>query len=73
MVAITFANVALDLIADGVSGRMTAIRNGNYDHVPLPDPALGPRTVDVAALYNAQRYRPHYAAKLGTPLLLSSA
>ncbi len=70
MVAITFANVAMDLIRDGVSGRMVAIRDGKYAHVPFPDPALGTRRVDVAEMYNADRYRPQYANRLGHPLLL---
>lgn len=73
MVAITFANIALDLVGAGISGRMVAIRDGNYSHASLPDPSLGPRTVNVAQLYNADRYRPNYAAKLGSPLLLSTA
>ena len=72
MVAITFANIALDLVASGVSGRMVAIRDGNYAHTAIPDPTLGPRTVNVAQLYNPERYRPNYAAKLGAPLLLST-
>ena len=71
MVAITFANVAVDLIGAGVSGRMVGIRDGNYAHVEIPDPALGPRRVDVESLYNSERYRPNYAGKLGAPLLLS--
>jgi 6-phosphofructokinase 1 len=72
MVATTFANVAMDLIRDGVSGRLVGIQGGRYAHAPLPDPKLGPRTVDVASLYNADRYRPNYSAKLGQPLLLSA-
>jgi 6-phosphofructokinase 1 len=72
MVAITFANIALDLVGDGVTGRMVAIRNGTYAQTELPDPQLGPRQVDVANLYNAERYRPSYAAKLGAPLLLDT-
>ena len=52
---------------------MVAIRDGNYTDAELPDPALGPRTVDIEKLYNAARYRPNYAAKLGAPLLLSNA
>jgi 6-phosphofructokinase 1 len=72
MVAITFANIALDVIADGVSGRMVAIRDGNYALAELPDPTLGARRVEVAELYNPERYRPNYAAKLGAPLLLST-
>ncbi len=73
MVAITFANVALDLIADGLSGRMVGIRDGKYSHSTLPDPALGARHVDVDLMYNVERYRPHYTGLLGHPLLLGQS
>ena len=72
-VATTFANLAIDLLGDGVTGRMVAIRNGCYAHVDLPDRALGPRKVDVEALYDAGRFRPRYSGKLGSPLLLGAA
>jgi 6-phosphofructokinase len=72
IVAITFANVAVDLIRDGAYGRLTAVQDGKYAHVPLPDPKLGARKLDVSRLYNAPRYRPHYAGRIGSPLLLSS-
>jgi 6-phosphofructokinase 1 len=70
MVATTFANVAMDLIADGVTGRMVAIRDGKYDHTHLPEPGLGARRVDVDQMYNVERFRPRYEGKLGDPLLL---
>ena len=70
MVATTFANVAMDLVADGVTGRMVAIQDGKYAHTNLPDPALGPRKVDVATMYNEVRFRPRYDGKLGDPMLL---
>jgi len=73
MVAITFANVAVDLLADGQFGRMVAIRDGKYSHAPLPARSLGARTIDVAAMYNVARFRPRYEAKLGSPLLLGTA
>ena len=73
VVATTFANLALDLIGSNIFGRMAAVREGRYAHAPLPDPALGPRTVDVAKLYNTERYRPRYTGKLGDPLFLISA
>ncbi len=72
MVAITYANVAMDLLSGGVYGRMVAVRDGKYAHSPLPDAALGPRRIDVAALYNVARFRPRYEAKLGSPLLLGT-
>jgi ATP-dependent phosphofructokinase / diphosphate-dependent phosphofructokinase len=70
MVATTFANVAMDLIQAGISGRMVAIQDGKYAHTGLPDPALGPRRVDVPVMYNAERFRPRYDGKLGDPMLL---
>jgi 6-phosphofructokinase len=73
MVAITFANVAVDLLADGQTGRMVAIRDGKYSHAPLPARSLGARQLDVEAMYNASRFRPRYEAKLGSPLLLGPA
>jgi ATP-dependent phosphofructokinase / diphosphate-dependent phosphofructokinase len=70
MVATTFANVAVDMLSDGLHGRMVAIRDGKYAHAPLPDPALGPRHVDVATMYSTDRFRPLYGHRLGMPLLL---
>ena len=67
MVAITFANVAMDLIADGVNGRMMAIRDGKYAHSPLPDPKLGARSVDVDRMYNRDRLRPDLQRPAGPP------
>ena len=73
LVAITFANIAVDLLADGVTGRMVAVRDGNYSHAPLPARSLGARQLDVDTMYNADRFRPRYEAKLGSPLLLGPA
>jgi 6-phosphofructokinase len=70
MVGITFANVAMNLIASGVSGRMVAIRGGKYSHSPLPDPNQGPRSIDIPTMYNTDRYRPIYTDRMGLPLLL---
>ncbi len=71
-VAITFANIAVDLIRDEVPGRMVAIHGGTFVHTTLPDPALGPRRVDVARQYDRTRLRPRYADRLGTSIFLST-
>ena len=73
MVAITFANIAVDLLGAGTFGRMVAVRNGKYDHTALPSGHLGARRLDVDAMYNVARFRPRYEAKLGSPLLLGAA
>ncbi len=70
MVATTFANVAMDLVEGGITGRMVAIQDGKYAHTVLPDPTLGPRKVDVPVMYNVARFRPRYDGKLGDPMLL---
>ena len=70
MVATTFANVAVDLLASGVTGQMVAVRDGKYAHARLPDPAQGARHIDVASMYSTERFRPRYADRLGMPLLL---
>ena len=69
MVGITFANVAMELVVQGKTGQMTAIRDGRYGYCPIPDP--GARTVDVERFYNAERYRPIYTDKIGLPIMLT--
>jgi len=71
LVAITYANIALDLIYDNITGRMVGIQNGCYAHVPLSDLIKGARHVNIATQYNTHRYRPNYSAKLGAPLLFN--
>jgi 6-phosphofructokinase 1 len=73
MVAQTFGNMALEAILDHQSGLMTAIADGCYALVPIPDPKLGPRRVNVETMYNTERYRPNYANKLGLPIFLTRA
>ena len=73
MVASTFAGMAMDAIQEGKHGLMTAINNGSYAMVGIPDPKLGPRHVDVASMYNIERYRPVYDHKLGLPIFLTRA
>jgi len=73
MVAITFANIAVDLIRDGHEhGRMMAIVDGKYAHVPIPEPG-NPRRVDVGTMYDLSRFRPQYHNRLGRPLLLGAS
>ena len=60
----------MDLIRDGVSGRMVAIRDGRYAQTHLPEPGVPPRSVDVPRMYDVERFRPIYSGKLGEPLLL---
>jgi 6-phosphofructokinase 1 len=73
LVASTFAGMALDCIGQNQSGLMMAISHGCYAAVPIPDPKLGPRKVEVETMYNVERYRPSYNNKLGLPIFLTRA
>jgi ATP-dependent phosphofructokinase / diphosphate-dependent phosphofructokinase len=73
LIASTFGTMALDCVLSNKSGLMAGLVNGCYSMVPLPDPKLGPRHVDVATMYNTERYRPNYENKAGLPIFLTRA
>jgi len=73
LVALTFGNMAYDAVLDGKSGLMSALVKGCYELVPIPDHNLGPRKLDIATMYNTERYRPMYANKRGLPVFLQGA
>jgi len=73
MVANTYAGMAMQALEEGKTGLMTAISSGCYTMVPIPDPKLGPRKVEIATMYNTERYRPTYDHKLGLPIFLTRA
>jgi ATP-dependent phosphofructokinase / diphosphate-dependent phosphofructokinase len=70
MVALSYANLATDLIAQARSGRMVALRDGKYTHIPLSTVISGIKRVDVDELYDRERYRPKVASMLGKPMFL---
>ncbi len=70
MVAFNYANMAADLAVNGTSGRMVALRNGIYTHVPLEITREGEKRVDVQALYDEERYRPKVRKVEGVPMFL---
>src|SRR4029077_2117394 len=73
LLGLSFGNMAYDAMLDGKTGLMSALVKGCYELVPIPDPKLGPRKLDVATMYNTERYRPMYANKRGLPAFLQRA
>jgi 6-phosphofructokinase 1 len=70
MVAVNFANLAMDLISEGSSGRMVSLRDGKYTHIPMSEVAMGVKRVDVDELYDTEQYRPKVYNVLGKPMFL---
>lgn len=70
MVAVNYAHLAMDLIIGGASGRMVALRDGTYTHVPFSTVTSGVKRVDVDELYDVKEYRPKVRHVLGKPMFL---
>ena len=73
LVATTFGTMAYDSLHQNKHGLMASISDGKFTMVTIPDPKLGSRHVDVATMYNTDRYRPSYTNKEGLPVLLTRA
>lgn len=70
MVAISFGNLAIQQIERGYFGCMVALQNGNYTTVPVETCTQGLKRVDIAELYDAEKYRPKVRHLLGKPMFL---
>ncbi|MEM7124895.1 MAG: ATP-dependent 6-phosphofructokinase [Chloroflexota bacterium] len=70
MVAVNYANAAMDLLEEGISGRMVALRNGQYTHIPMSDVTSGIKRVDVNEFYDTENYLPKVRHALGKPMFL---
>ncbi len=70
MVAISYANLATDLVIKKQYGRMVALKEGKYTHIPLESIASGLKRVDVEELYDAENYKPKVAHLLDKPMFL---
>ncbi len=70
MVAMNYAVMAADLVVEGASGRMVALRGGTYTNVPISVTREGVKRVDVDELYDATAYRPKVRHVAGKPMFL---
>ena len=70
MVAISYANLAVDLVLRGYAGQMVALQNGVYTTIPIDTITQGIKRVDVAELYDAENYKPRVKHLLGKPMFL---
>jgi 6-phosphofructokinase 1 len=70
MVAVNYANMAIDLVLKKVSGRMVCLSQGIYSDVPMSTITAGEKRVDVRELYDAEQYRPKVRHVMGKPMFL---
>ncbi|MDE3057345.1 MAG: 6-phosphofructokinase [Bacteroidota bacterium] len=70
MVAISYANLATDLVLKKQYGLMVALREGKYQVVPINTLTQGTKRVDVNELYDIEDYKPKVSKVLGKPMFL---
>lgn len=70
MVARSYGLMAVQLLAEGRSGFMMALKDGKYAAVPADTCLQGRKRVDVEELYDTENYRAFDAAPLGKPMFL---
>jgi 6-phosphofructokinase 1 len=70
MVAMNYANLAIELIEQGRSGSMVALVQGRYAALPMADLKGGAKRVDVDSFYDTDTYRPTIRNAAGKPMFL---
>ena len=68
-----FGNLALNLILEGISGRLVVLRHGRYDDVSLDYIAGRKKLVDIEKFYNPDRLRPRYETFQGMPSFIMTS
>jgi 6-phosphofructokinase len=73
IVPMAYGNLALDLLLDGIHGRLVVLKNGRYDNVPIQVVASSKKLVNVEQHYNTERLRPHYKSFEMKPLFIMTS
>lgn len=73
IVPMAYGNLALDLILQGIHGRIVVLKNGRYDNLPIEVVTSTKKLVDVKKHYNTDRLRPQYANFEMMPLFIMTS
>lgn len=71
MVAMSYGNLAMQLIKRGEYGKLVALQGGKYTTVPIEIVLTGKKQVDVEAYYDKENYKPKVKDFLGVPMFLT--
>ncbi|MBM4176497.1 MAG: phosphofructokinase [Ignavibacteria bacterium] len=73
IVPMAYGNLALDLVLQGIHGRLVVLKNGRYDNVPLDIITSTKKIVNVEKFYNTERLRPFYKSFEMKPLFIMTS
>ncbi len=71
MVAMSYGNLAMQLIQRDEYGKLVALQGGRYTTVPIETVLAGKKQVDVEAYYDKENYKPKINDFLGVPMFLT--
>ena len=71
MVAMSFGNLAVQLIKRNETGKLVALHGGKYTTVPINMVLAGKKRVDVPSFYDIDNYVPKIRDFMGVPMFLS--
>lgn len=71
MVALSYGNLAVQLIRRNETGKMVALHGGKYTTVPIQMLLTGKKRVDVPSFYDIDTYKPKVRDFMGVPMFLS--
>jgi 6-phosphofructokinase 1 len=71
MVAMSYGNLAMQLIQREEYGKLVALQGGRYTTAPIEIVLTGKKRVDVEAYYDKEHYKPKVKDFLGVPMFLT--
>ncbi|MBI5302326.1 MAG: ATP-dependent 6-phosphofructokinase [Chloroflexi bacterium] len=73
IVPMAYGNLALDLLLEGIHGRLVVLKNGRYDNMPIDVVTSTKKKVNVEKYYNTDRLRPKYESFEMRPLFIMTS
>jgi 6-phosphofructokinase 1 len=73
VVPMAYGNLALDLVMEGIHGRLVVLKNGRYDNLPIEVVTATKKVVNVPKFYNTERLRPQYRNFQMNPLFIMTS
>jgi 6-phosphofructokinase len=73
IVPMAYGNLALDLILEGIYGRLVVLKNGRYDNMPIEIVTSSKKLVNVEKHYNTERLRPFFKKFEMQPLFIMTS
>jgi 6-phosphofructokinase len=73
IVPMAYGNLALDLLLNGIHGRLVVLKNGRYDNVPIETVTSTKKVVSIKEHYSIERLRPVYQSFEMKPLFLMTS